>query len=266
MSDTLTTSEAAELLGVSVATLKRWASAGLLPSSHTPGGHRRFRRGDVERHLSCDKAGRTLSRWIRALLEAEETLSVQAELYRQRVELGSWHAVEERFIHVGLELHRLRETEAITVAQWQRSFDFLGRGLTRFLAEWPPVRGAPALLVAAIPEDRILIRLYFAELCARELGWSVRWAGHLTPDDLVADLEREPADAVVINASIGSDPVVARELAAEYLAIAGRRRTPLGLLGAWPESVGAEARLPSMEAMRGWLGRARKPSGMNARP
>jgi excisionase family DNA binding protein len=41
-------SEAAELLGVSVGTILNWSNAGKLAAKRTPGGHRRFRRGDVE--------------------------------------------------------------------------------------------------------------------------------------------------------------------------------------------------------------------------
>lgn len=39
---TLTASEAANLIGVSIATVRGWADTGLLPSHRTVGGHRRF--------------------------------------------------------------------------------------------------------------------------------------------------------------------------------------------------------------------------------
>ncbi|MBV9958343.1 MAG: helix-turn-helix domain-containing protein, partial [Acidobacteria bacterium] len=45
----LTSSEAARLLGVSEASVKRWADSGLLPALKTAGGHRRFRPEDVAR-------------------------------------------------------------------------------------------------------------------------------------------------------------------------------------------------------------------------
>jgi excisionase family DNA binding protein len=46
--DLLTPREAAALLGVRTTTVARWARDGLLkPAVHTPGGHRRYRRGDV---------------------------------------------------------------------------------------------------------------------------------------------------------------------------------------------------------------------------
>ncbi|MGB7926261.1 MAG: helix-turn-helix domain-containing protein [Pyrinomonadaceae bacterium] len=43
----LTSREAAQLLGVSEASVKRWADSGLLPAFKTAGGHRRFRPEDV---------------------------------------------------------------------------------------------------------------------------------------------------------------------------------------------------------------------------
>jgi excisionase family DNA binding protein len=44
----ITTSEAAEILGVNQATVTRWAAAGKLRHWRTPGGQRRFRREDIE--------------------------------------------------------------------------------------------------------------------------------------------------------------------------------------------------------------------------
>lgn len=43
----LTSKEVAKLLGVSEASIKRWADSGLLPPEKTAGGHRRFRPEDV---------------------------------------------------------------------------------------------------------------------------------------------------------------------------------------------------------------------------
>ncbi|MGI5224487.1 MerR family DNA-binding transcriptional regulator [Actinoallomurus sp. CA-142502] len=46
--DLLTPREAAALLGVRTTTVARWARDGLIkPAVRTPGGHRRYRRGEV---------------------------------------------------------------------------------------------------------------------------------------------------------------------------------------------------------------------------
>ncbi len=45
---TLRLSEAASLLGVHPDTLRRWADAGQVPCTRTPGGERRFLRTDID--------------------------------------------------------------------------------------------------------------------------------------------------------------------------------------------------------------------------
>jgi diguanylate cyclase (GGDEF)-like protein/excisionase family DNA binding protein len=55
--ETITLSEAADALGVSHSTVRRWANSGRVPSVRTPGGHRRFGVSDVRR-LSVAVTGR----------------------------------------------------------------------------------------------------------------------------------------------------------------------------------------------------------------
>ena len=61
----LTLGQAAAFLGAAQSTVRKWADGGRLPAFYTPGGHRRFRRADLEAFL----AG--LREFIRANLEAE---------------------------------------------------------------------------------------------------------------------------------------------------------------------------------------------------
>lgn len=51
----MTSREVAQLFGVGVATVRRWAVSGDLPSFLTLGGQRRFRRTDVERLLHTEE-------------------------------------------------------------------------------------------------------------------------------------------------------------------------------------------------------------------
>jgi excisionase family DNA binding protein len=48
----LTPSEVAQMLAVNPKTVTRWARAGKLPTIKTLGGHRRFRRSDIEAALA----------------------------------------------------------------------------------------------------------------------------------------------------------------------------------------------------------------------
>lgn len=49
----LSVSQAARLLGVSVSSLRAWAAVGDVPHVRTAGGHRRFRRDDLQRFLAA---------------------------------------------------------------------------------------------------------------------------------------------------------------------------------------------------------------------
>src|ERR671910_3873477 len=48
----LTLGQAAEYLGVAQSTIRKWSDSGRLPAFYTPGGHRRFRRNDLDAFLS----------------------------------------------------------------------------------------------------------------------------------------------------------------------------------------------------------------------
>ena len=49
--DWLTLGEAARYLGVAQSTIRKWSDQGRLPAFYTPGGHRRYRRSDLEAFL-----------------------------------------------------------------------------------------------------------------------------------------------------------------------------------------------------------------------
>jgi excisionase family DNA binding protein len=51
-SELLTPSEVGQMLRVNPKTVTRWARAGKLPAIKTTGGHRRFRRSDVEQAVA----------------------------------------------------------------------------------------------------------------------------------------------------------------------------------------------------------------------
>lgn len=53
----LTLGQAAAYLGAAQSTVRKWADGGQLPAFYTPGGHRRFRRGDLEAFLVVPRGG-----------------------------------------------------------------------------------------------------------------------------------------------------------------------------------------------------------------
>lgn len=74
----LSLGEAAESLGVHPSTVRSWADQGLLPVHRTPGGHRRFRKQDVDMQLQR-KHGES---------ELEAATVVQGILRTARVTIG----------------------------------------------------------------------------------------------------------------------------------------------------------------------------------
>jgi excisionase family DNA binding protein len=55
--DWLTLGQAAKYLGVAQSTIRKWSDQGLLPAFYTPGGHRRFRRRDLDAFLTRSARG-----------------------------------------------------------------------------------------------------------------------------------------------------------------------------------------------------------------
>src|SRR3954454_6592344 len=55
--DWLTLGQAAKYLGVAQSTIRKWSDQGLVPAFYTPGGHRRFRRRDLDSFLA--RSGRS---------------------------------------------------------------------------------------------------------------------------------------------------------------------------------------------------------------
>jgi excisionase family DNA binding protein len=82
--DWLTLGQGAKYLGVAQSTIRKWSDQGLLPAFYTPGGHRRFRRRDLDSFLARSGRGGQpgplvlivdddpgLRRYVRASLESE---------------------------------------------------------------------------------------------------------------------------------------------------------------------------------------------------
>ena len=55
--DWLTLGQAAKFLGVAQSTIRKWSDQGRVPAFYTPGGHRRYRRGDLEEFLERSGPG-----------------------------------------------------------------------------------------------------------------------------------------------------------------------------------------------------------------
>jgi excisionase family DNA binding protein len=91
-SDWLTLGQAAEYLGVAQSTMRKWSDLGRLPAFYTPGGHRRYRRANLDAFLERSRPTKTktgpdvlivdddprLRRFLRENLELEGCLVREA--------------------------------------------------------------------------------------------------------------------------------------------------------------------------------------------
>jgi excisionase family DNA binding protein len=55
--DWLTLGQAAKFLGVAQSTIRKWSDLGRVPAFYTPGGHRRYRRSDLEAFIARSGPG-----------------------------------------------------------------------------------------------------------------------------------------------------------------------------------------------------------------
>ena len=73
----LTLGEVAQLLGVHPSTVRNWADTGKMPVHRTQGGHRRFRRSEVELWLQSQRANGDSARAEQVLQEAMKQIRWQ---------------------------------------------------------------------------------------------------------------------------------------------------------------------------------------------
>jgi excisionase family DNA binding protein len=114
MNDWLSLSEAASLLGVHPSTARNWADTGRLTVHRTKGGHRRFRRSDIELWTQAEQVNSP----------GEADLVVQSALGRTRFQISEGRLQQESW-YAKLD-QRARE-------QYRRSGRSLLKGLTLYL-------------------------------------------------------------------------------------------------------------------------------------
>ena len=240
----LTSADAAQLLGVSPSTVKRWVDDGTLRAERTAGGHRRIPRQAVDSlrfSLAGPAAGTTpSSHLVDFLLGIASQQAVDARLLMLRSEAGSAAGLAEVLRPAIVEIGARWRAGLLHVVEEHLASERLSRSLAR-LSEWVPLEpGAPRALLATAPGDDHTLGLSLVELCLREAGWETLWLGRNTP---VAEVvravrsEERRIQLVVISASAASDNE--RTLASSERAIGAAceetgARLLVGGSGAWP--------------------------------
>src|SRR4029079_19012107 len=100
-SEWLTLGQAARFLGVAQSTIRKWSDQGRVPAFYTPGGHRRYRRSDLESFLDRSGAGGRPRSGPRVLLGDDD--DKVRELVRVNLEFEGYTVREAGSANEGLE-------------------------------------------------------------------------------------------------------------------------------------------------------------------
>jgi len=246
--------EVAKLLNVSVTTLKRWQSSGLIASERTSGGHRRFRESDVKL-LAASGRAEPRARLAGYVLEIGAPLALQSAILEMQGKLGSWWEFADSLLPTVADLHRRHASGSLTTVQWLASFERFQRAVHRFLEHRVYPSSGPSVVLASVPGDRVLFAPALLEIAALESRWLPRWAGGVSPPELGAELHRERADALIVSGSRDVDAAVMSRYAPALCAEAARTATPLAVIGfaPWPRPLPGAVRLHGFGEAKRWL-------------
>jgi MerR family transcriptional regulator, light-induced transcriptional regulator len=209
----LSTVQAAEALGVSVSTVKRWVDEGVLPAHRSPGGHRKLlraevvslaRQGDLPRGdlaaLSAASA-RDQSQFLEmtstALLEAlrrgrgAEVSAIIRRAYNLGVAIES---IADRVIApVMVKVGHDWECARIDVWEEHRGTQFCAAALydLKDELETRAERNRPVAVGAAPEGDPYLLPTVLAQLVLLDAGWEAVQLGPDTPLPSLANAVRE---------------------------------------------------------------------------
>ena len=97
--DWLTLGQAAKYLGVAQSTIRKWSDGGRLPAFYTPGGHRRFRRGDLDQFLDSSRGSGAGPRPLILIVDDDPNLR---EFLRANLEMDGYQVREAGSAEEGL--------------------------------------------------------------------------------------------------------------------------------------------------------------------
>lgn len=260
--DLLTTAGAARIAGVGASSLKRWADMNLIPCVRTAGGHRRFRRRDLQRFMReqneangypVEPQGAVAGGDWATLFETASVHELHAELLHARARLGAWYAVAEE-LALGLsELGARWASGTLTVLGEHIATDNVTRAIQRVEESLPSISADPRAVLAAAEGDEHTLGLVLVELCLRECRWATVWAGRKTPmADLLALVDDGRVDMVAISASAKSANAQALARQAKRLGEVCRAAgcaLVLGGRGAWPACPEYGTRLEDLRSL-----------------
>jgi excisionase family DNA binding protein len=147
-SDWLTLGEAARFLGVAQSTLRKWADQGGVPAVRTFGGHRRFRRGDLELFLARSSASRRQVGPVILLVDDDERMR---ELVRLELEREGYDVQEAASANEGLASIESRKPELVLLDVMMPHVD--GWEMLRRIKERHGAEAIPVLMFSGQVDD-----------------------------------------------------------------------------------------------------------------
>ena len=254
---TVSAGEAARRLGVSPATIQRWADGGVLHAERTPGGHRRIYVTELRRLISANRPkdlSGPLAGWL-AVLMTGDPRKVKTALLAARQTAETWAGPADEIASAIAELGRQWEAGACQIFEEHGVSETLRRGVALCAAELSCGPDAPRAVLFTVEGERHTLGLTLAELVLAEAGWRCFWLGEGPPSEELEPLvDKLKPDLLAVSASsVTSSRAVAR-YQVELRRIAAKSHVELGLAGsgAWVPDP-AVHRLSSFEDLRAFL-------------
>ena len=248
----LTSTAAAEVLGVAVSTLKRWADDGTIAHVRTAGGHRRFHR-DALKASGLIEADDETQQWIHFLLSDSDSYAVVGELRMLRGRCSSWREASSFLARVTMEIGRRWRNGDLFIHQEHQATEKLTRAIAQCSDSIPLAPSAPVCVLAVPEQEEHSLGLALLEPCLRELGWRTRWLGRKTPaSEVVAVVKSGGVHAVALSASANCrDASYLKDVALRVGRACQLAKIPLWLggAGAWPSSDALFQRLTSLDEL-----------------
>ena len=241
MTEFLTAPQAARLLGVTATTVKRWEANGLIHGSLSPGGHRRFKRGEIERfiHSRGEQPDDIAHQLVELMMSDDGPFALQGFIMELRGRLGAWFRVADELGKALVELGRQWETGVRTIAQEHVATRRFQQALWACISSLPSPPKQPSCLLAAAEGHEHTLGLSLAKLCLREAGWNTIWLGSPTPiAALIEAIDRYRPTMVAVTASSFSCETIELKRQCKIIANACRgcgAEIVLGGEGAWPD-------------------------------
>lgn len=237
--DLLNPRQAATLLGVHAASVKRWSDQGRLRCIRTAGGHRRFLRRDVEALRTSPSAQHPhFVEQLWAVASAGEQMTTEGMLLDYWGQMGRWELVSDAIGTLLTAVDRAPPEGQMPIPEKHAGKPTLLGAMARLLAMMPVPSTAPMCALATVPDDLQTIGLAMSELVLAEHHWQSLRVGSDRPVETMIDVMKRPeVTMLALSASQqSSSPPVLYELLVRLAPVARATGTQLvvGGTGAWP--------------------------------